>query len=166
MRRQLATLVGAALVLGALTAPAGVAEPVKKKKIKGSYSATLLPFPKLAAMDPTGGLPPGCLAGVQDVHWAAEPFEAPAAGRLVASMEGFTGDWDLYFLDEQGQAIFRGHEGDQILGGAPPEERLEMDLTKGQVVSIAICNWLGAPQASVSWEFTYVARKGGGHKHR
>lgn len=165
MRKQLAILLAAALTLGVMGLPAVAAKP-KKKKIEGSYSATLLPFPKLAAMDPTGGLPPGCLAGVEGVHWAAEPFEAPAAGHLKASMEGFTGDWDLYFLDEQGQAIFRGHEGDQILGGAPAVEGLEMDLAKGQVVSIAICNWLGAPQASVSWEFTYVVRaKKGGHKH-
>ena len=56
--------------------------------------------------------------------------------------------------------------GDQILGGALPLEEIELDLAKGQVVSIAICNWLGAFQASVSWEFTYVVRgKKGGHRH-
>ena len=70
---------------------------------KGSFSAQLLPFPKLAAVgDPVGLTQPGCLAGQEDVHWAAEPFSAPKKGTLSATTEGFTGDFDLYILDEAG----------------------------------------------------------------
>jgi hypothetical protein len=126
---------------------------------KGTFSAQLLPFPKLAAWgDPAGITQPGCLAGQEDVNWAAEPFTAPKKGTLSATSEGFTGDFDLYILDEAGVALIKS-ENDQIQGQAAPEEAVSMPLAKGQAVQIAVCNWLGAPDVTVDWSFKAAKKK-------
>ena len=151
MKKTLVTLI--ALALAATGAMAHAAPK------KGSFSAQLLPFPKLAAVgDPVGLTQPGCLAGEQDVNWAAEPFTAPKNGTLGATTEGFTGDFDLYILDEAGLALIKS-ENNQILDQAPPEESVSMVLTKGQAVQIAVCNWLGAPDVTVDWSFKAAKKK-------
>lgn len=122
---------------------------------EGSFSAQLLPFPKLAAWgDPLGLTKPGCLSGQQDVHWYAEEFVAKTKGTLEAETSGFTGDFDLYILDDAGMPLIRS-ENDQIQGQAAPEEAVTMGLAKKQTVQIAVCNWLGAPtEVTVNWTFT------------
>ena len=126
---------------------------------KGSFSAQLVPFPKLAAVgDPVGLTQPGCLAGQEDVHWAAEAFSAPKKGTLSATTTGFTGDFDLYILDEAGVPLIRS-ENNQILDQAAPEESVSMPLAKGQAVQIAVCNWLGAPDVTVDYEFKAAKKK-------
>jgi hypothetical protein len=151
MRKSLATLIAVGLVLASLAAPALAG----KKKISDSFSAQLFPFPKLAAWgDPAGLTQPGCLSGQKDVHYMTVDFTAPAAGTLTASMAGFTGDWDLYLTDADGIPLIRS-ENDQIQGSAAPEEDVYMDLKPKQTVGISPCNWLGAPDAEVTYTFVY-----------
>ena len=127
---------------------------------KGSFSAQLLPFPKLAAWgDPLGISEPGCLAGEQDVHWHAESFTAKSKGTIEAETSGFTGDFDLYLLDDEGTALIRS-ENNQILDQAAAEEAVSMALKPKQTVQIAVCNWLGAPtEVTVNWTFTPAKKK-------
>lgn len=131
---------------------AAFAKPVPQE---GSFSAQLVPFPKLAAWgDPAGLTQPGCLSGQQDVHWHAEEFVASTKGTLEATTSGFTGDYDLYVLDASGTALVRS-ENEQIQSQAPAEEAVTMPLAKKQTVQIAVCNWLGAPtEVTVNWTFT------------
>ncbi|MDQ3981495.1 MAG: PPC domain-containing protein [Actinomycetota bacterium] len=126
---------------------------------EGSFSAQLLPFPKLAAWgDPLGITQPGCLAGQEGVNWVAEEFTAPSKGTLVAETSGFTGDFDLYILDDAGTALIRS-ENNQIIDQAPAEESVTMPLKPKQTVSMAVCNWLGAPDVTVTWTFTAAKKR-------
>lgn len=126
---------------------------------EGSFSAQLAPFPKLAAWgDPLGLTQPGCLAGQQGVHWQAEEFVATSKGTLEATTSGFTGDFDLYLLDDAGMALIRS-ENNQILDQAPAEEAVSMALKPKQTVQMAVCNWLGAPDVTVDWTFTPAKKK-------
>ena len=143
-------------VLGLILAlPGGPAMAGKKaKKVSDSFSAQLAPVPKLAAWgDPAGLTKPGCTAGQEGVHWAAHEFTAPGKGTLTASMNGFVGDHDLYLFD--GDTALIASEGAQYDGSAPAEEEVSFPLTKGQVVTIVACNWLGGPDVLVNYECTF-----------
>lgn len=154
MRKIIVLVVALSLVLTA----SGMAQAGKKKKapkpVSGSFSADLLPFPKLAAVgDEVGIEEPGCLAGQEGVNWYAEPFEVPFHGELEMSASGFTGDHDLYLLDADGTILHRS-ENDQILGQAPMEESLSFPLKKKASVSMVVCNWLAVPGITVDWTFS------------
>jgi hypothetical protein len=144
-----------ALLLAAVAALLPVSQAAARPAPQeGSFSAQLLPFPKLAAWgDPLGITEPGCLAGEEDVNWAAKEFTAKSKGTLVAETSGFTGDFDLYILDDTGTALIKS-ENNQILDQAPAEESVTMPLKPKQTVSMAVCNWLGAPDVTVTWTFT------------
>ena len=115
----------------------------------GSFAATALPFPNYSSHTETAE--PGCLAGVDGVHNVSEPFTAPGKGVLKATMSGFTGDWDLYLTDDSGAPLL-GSAQDQTAGAAA-EESVELALKPKQTVNITPCNWAGAPEAEVHWEF-------------
>ena len=143
-------------VLGMILAlPGGPALAGKKaKKVSDSFSAQLAPFPKLANWGDVVGLTkPGCTAGQEGVHWVAQEFTSPGKGTLRAYMEGFVGDHDLYLFD--GETAVVSSEGAQYDGSAPAEEEVAMPLTKGQVVTIVACNWLGGPDVLVNFEGTF-----------
>ncbi len=150
MRKTMTSLLVGLLVAGVFATTA------QAKPVGGSYDETLLPFPKLAAWgDPVGIAEPSCLAGQSGVNWDAHDFTAPANGTLMASMKGFTGDWDLFILNAAGDRVhpLAMSENDQGTGGAAAEEAVELVLKKGTKVQIAPCNWAGAPQATVSYMF-------------
>lgn len=157
MRRTVTLSVVAALLFaGSFAGPAEAGK--KKKSVSGSFTATLAPFPKLAAWgDPAGLTRPGCSSGQQDVHWVAHEFKPPFSGSLHYYSEGFTGDWDIYVFDGD-FAIAKGEEAQVNTGDptapAPPEEEIGIDLKKGQVVTLVLCNWLGTPEASAAFHFT------------
>jgi hypothetical protein len=150
MRKFIAVLVALGVIAALVAAPALAG---KKKHIMDSFDATLLPFPKLAAAgDPAGVTQPGCLAGQKDVNYMTVEFTAPYSGKLSATTVGFTGDWDLYITDADGKPLMKS-ENDQIQGGAAAEEEVEWTLKAKETVGISVCNWLGAPQATVDYMF-------------
>ncbi|MFN2594758.1 MAG: hypothetical protein ABR579_07715 [Actinomycetota bacterium] len=156
MRKTITSVLVGLLVAGAMATAA------QAKPVGGSYDETLAPFPKLAAWgDPAGITQPSCLAGQSGVNWNAHDFTAPGNGTLMASMKGFTGDWDLFILNDQGDrdAPLAMSENDQTEGGAAPEEEVKLALKKGQKVQIAPCNWAGAPQATVNYMFMPAKKK-------
>ncbi len=153
--RKLALLVVAGLVVGSIAAPAAAGG---KKPVHGSFQATALPFPKLAAWgDPLGMTDRGCLAGFEGVHKVSHPFKAPYTGTLNATMAGFTGDWDLFITDADGKEIV-GSLNDQT-AGAPAEEAVTYPLKAKQQVNITACNWLGTPEAEVEYHFAPTKKK-------
>lgn len=153
MRRSVAVLLVLA-VIASLGAPALAGG--KKKKISGSFGASLLPFPKLAAAgDAVGITKPGCSAGEENVHWVGKEFTAPAAGTLEMHMEGFTGDHDEYVFDGD-LVLARGDQEQVGQGMAPPEEAITVALKAKQKVLLVACNWLGQPDVSAHYEFTFT----------
>jgi hypothetical protein len=150
MMRRIASVFLVAGLVVALAVPA-----VAGKKISDSFSATLLPFPKLAAVgDPAGMTKPGCTAGQQDVNWVAHDFTAPATGTLTMRSEGFQGDHDIYvFADDLILARSEHAQVGQEL--APPEEELTVALKKKQTVQLVACNWFGQPDVLVNYEFVF-----------
>jgi len=148
--RKLALVLAAGMVLGALSAPAVAGG---KKPVHGSFQATALPFPKLTTWgDPIGLTARSCLAGVEGVHKVSHAFAAPYTGTLKATMEGFTGDWDLFITDADGKELI-GSYNDQILGDMTVGEEVTYPLKAKQQVNIVACNWLGAPQAEAHYLF-------------
>lgn len=151
MRKLLCLLAVTGLVVAMTGGHALAGKKKKATKVSDSFSAQLAPFPKLAAWgDPVGLTRPGCTAGEEGVHWVAHEFTSPGKGILRASMEGFTGDHDLYLFD--GETALVRSEGAQYDGSAPAEEEVSLLLTKDQVVTIVACNWLGGPDVVVDYE--------------
>jgi hypothetical protein len=156
MRKSITSVLIGVMVAAALSTAA------QAKPVGGSYDETLAPFPKLAAWgDPAGLAEPSCLAGQAGVNYDAHDFAAPANGTLMASMKGFTGDWDLFILNDTGDRVhpLALSENDQIQGGAAAEEEVTLPLKKGQKVQITPCNWAGAPQATVTYMFMPAKKK-------
>lgn len=123
MRKLIAILASFALIAGLLAAPAAAQGKKKKReKVHESFVAQALPLVNLQA---TGTERRSCFAGVENVHWVGVEFESPGKGDLRLYMEGFTGDWDLAVVLEDGTIVYA--LGDQI-GGAPPEEEIVMAL--------------------------------------
>ena len=147
-------IAGVALVMGLIVALA-VPAAAGRGKISDSFGATLLPFPKLAAVgDPAGLTRPGCTSGQQDIHWTAHEFTAPAAGTLTMRSEGFQGDHDIYvFADDLVLARSENAQVGQEL--APAEEELTVGLKAKQAVQLVACNWFGQPDVLVDYEFVF-----------
>lgn len=146
----------AAVAAGTLVLSMGsVASAGKPKKVHGSFGATLLPFPKLAAWgDPLGLTDPGCAAGQENIHWVAEEFKSPGKGTLRVYMEGFTGDHDLYAVIDD---VYVKSENAQVGSAdpAPAEEEINLPLKKGQKVTLIACNWLGEFEVEAHYEGTF-----------
>ncbi|HYI46710.1 MAG TPA: hypothetical protein VE174_14725 [Actinomycetota bacterium] len=153
MRRSVALFMVLAVV-ASLGAPAVAGG--KKKKISGSFGASLAPFPKLAAAgDAVGLTKPGCTAGEENVHWVGHEFTPPAKGTLKLSMEGFTGDHDEYvFVGDL--LLARGDQEQVGQGMAPPNEDITVSLKAKQTVLLVACNWLGQPDVEAHYEFTFT----------
>ena len=154
MKKLIAVLAAGLLVLSM----ASVASAAKPKKVHDSFGATLLPFPKLANWgDLIGLVPPGCVAGQENVNWVAQEFTAPGKGNLRVYMEGFTGDHDLYVEIDEG--VYLKSENGQVPVAttdiAPPEEEITVALTKGQTITMIACNWLGQPEVTAHYEGTF-----------
>jgi hypothetical protein len=150
MRKTLVMLIACVAVAGTVL-PAGAFG----RKVHGTFSATAAPLANYSSYTATEK--PGCLAGVEDVHWVATPYKAPANGKLSAVLEGFTGDWDLYITDAKGNPLIRS-EAEQLGtsgGGAPAKESVALKLRKGKTVNIVACNWLGEPQVEGHYIFAY-----------
>ncbi len=150
MRRTIIVILSGCLLFGLLAGPAAAGK--KKKKVSDSFSATLAPFPKQAAWgEPIGLTKPGCSSGQQDIHWASMEFKPPFDGKLDYHSEGFVGDWDIYVFDKD--LPIGKSEQEQIVGQAPAEESILIDLKKGQAVTLVLCNWLGGREATASFDF-------------
>lgn len=145
LRAPLAVVLAVSLLLAA------PAEGAKRKKepVRGSFAVRALPYPAASNASGTIEKQP-CVHGVY-LGTSGLDFRAPYRGVLTARSEGFVGDWDLFLL--RGTRIEVGSIGDQLAGGAPAEEAVFIVLDRKEIVTIQPCNWLGAPEAEVTYEF-------------
>ncbi|MGH2756116.1 MAG: cupredoxin domain-containing protein, partial [Actinomycetota bacterium] len=117
----------------------------------GSFVARALPFPAMQAdvYYPGKG---SCLDGIDGIHKVSEPFHALAPGTLSVSLEGLSGDWDIYVLGTDGGPI-GASEAAQLLDGAEGEERVTVAVKRHQRVQMVACNWLGEAEVTVQFDF-------------
>ena len=151
MRKLIAVLIGSALV----ASMASSAIAAKPKKVHETFGATLAPWPKDERWQDTGQfMQPGCYSGQEGLNWVAQEFTAPGKGNLRFWMEGFTGDHDIYlYLSD---AVFlRGDQAQVGTAMAPPNEEINVELKKGQTVTLIACNWAGAPEVEAHYEGTF-----------
>ena len=142
----------AALVLLGLSVGASTSLAAPKKPIKKSYDVQAVPFP--LHMGERNGVW-GCLAGEEGVHKVSHKFKAPWSGRLTATVDDFTGDWDIYLMDNRGSILGGANQGISQLAVSEPDT-YKADLFSGQEVYIVACNYVGGPTATVSYEFEYA----------
>lgn len=84
-------------------------------------------------------------------------FKAPAAGKLKIELTGFTGDWDLLFLDSKGSELATGGASDLGTPQTPAKESMTAKIKKkGATYEIVACNWAGGPTGTVKYTFTFA----------
>ena len=151
MRRPAFATITAGLAAATLATAVGAsAAPAVKPKthvMKGSYDLTLLPDPTVEATDVTGTNCANINPQSADLH----PLNLPAKGLLHVVLDspdpsGAALDWDLYLLDAQGNEL--GESTD-----ASSHEEI-ITPAKGRV-TIKACNLMGAPTATVTYNYTY-----------
>jgi len=77
-----------------------------------------------------------CLSGEEGVSKESHPFQLAAAGQLTVEMSQFSGDWDLYLLNDNGDAI------DSSTGPATDTtETVVARLNENNPVTIVACNY-------------------------
>ncbi|MCU1674699.1 MAG: hypothetical protein JWN77_2812 [Frankiales bacterium] len=148
MSRRLALTALPLLAVAMTVVPAHAAKP---KVVKGSYDVTKPPNPTLEA---TGVAADGCDSSPIPTGTDDHAFKVPAAGTLAITLDskdpsgaGRT-DWDLYVLDAERNIINSSH------GETSHEETIDK-FKKAQPITIQVCNLAGAPDATVSYVFTY-----------
>ncbi len=135
----LAALVGVA-VLVAPPAEAGK----KKRKVEGSFDVQAIPYPVTSAINEVG-----CAGGTEGMHKGSANLKAPFDGFLTVEVTGFQGDWDVHIQEASGWTLASGTS-DNLTENVGVE-RAEVLLDKGDKVVIVACNWLGSPNAHVSY---------------
>jgi hypothetical protein len=149
--RTAASFAVAAVALASAVAPASAAVR-RPKPITGSYSLTLAPDP-----DATEAV--GCegKARQQGVNVDTRAIKVAGPGTLVVKVTGFSGDWDTAVASGSGSRVAEGG-GTSTGDGAPATaavETLKYKNKKAQTLNLIVCNFLGSPNATVSYTFTY-----------
>ena len=146
MRKGLALLVLAALMVSVVALPAAAAKK-KKKTVTEAWQVTAAPFP--GAEDHTD---PATECGTQDVNYAIHSFTAHGRGTLETSISDFQGEWDLYVTDSNGNLL-----GSSVQFMAGSEERVKVRLAPHTEVNIYACNFAGGPTAAGNLTYTSKA---------
>jgi hypothetical protein len=144
------TVAPIALAVLVAVGPAAHAAP-KKKPLTKTYSLTLAPAPDASTTTSCSSA-----ALKEGVNMATEPIKVTGPGKLSVKITGFTGDWDMAVLSSSGFALTEG-------GGTstpntdtnPGEETLKYKSKKAQALSLRVCNFLGTPQVTVTYTYTY-----------
>jgi hypothetical protein len=125
----------------------------KKKPITKKWTATAAtPDPSNASPDSPYTVCPQVVPG----SYHAETFKAPAAGKLIVSITGFQGDWDLLVVDEKKREVGSSGNGGYGTPASPSTEKITLKVKKAGTFSIVSCNWAGTPMAEGTYTFTYA----------
>ncbi|MCA1822989.1 MAG: hypothetical protein ABR520_12625 [Mycobacteriales bacterium] len=146
MNRRRTTVALSALMLGSLAVHPALAKPKPKPKpITGSFTFTD-PTP-----DPTGNANSGNEQHCDGLLPKEKPYslKIPAKGSLEVITE-VTGDWSLQILAPDGEIL----AGDDV--NPPASESAFVKIKKAGTYGIFPCNMTGAPDAKVTYTFTYA----------
>ena len=145
-----ARLLATAVVAGAVVVAAAPAD-AKPKVITQTYDVTEpVPFPMTTDVPGQDG----CWNGQEGMSKNTRTLTFPADGVLKAEVH-YSGDWDLYVFDSKG-AKAAAAENDETGNTGPAVEKFTFKKAKkGQKYTLVACNWLGLPNATVTYTFTY-----------
>ena len=146
IRRMTAVAAIGVLAAGA-TVPA-LAAPPKKKPITKTYDLQLAPV----WSDPQAACSDERLEGIS-IH--TETIKPTGPGILSVKVNGHTGDWDIAVKDSADDEIAKGSGNDTPHTG-PGEETAVVKFKKGQEIRIAVCNFLGTPEATATFTYKYT----------
>ena len=156
MRKALSLSAVAVLAAGAF-APA-VAAPPKPKPITESYSVTGAPIP----LPLVGGTPveesSSCMnSEFEGVSTTTKTIKTLGAGTLTVDVTGFTGDWDITIMNDKREsvAVGAGTATPTALTTPGAAEKAVVKFKKASTILIAVCNFLGSPQANVKYTYVY-----------
>lgn len=134
----------------AVTAVPASAAP---KTMKETYAVSApVPFPVMEDQPPTMY---GCIDGEEGMSKNTHPITLPAAGGQLKVDVKYTGDWDLYVLDEKGSIVAAAETTETGNTGPGVEKVTWKKGKKGQKLQIVVCNWMGLADATVSYAYTY-----------
>ena len=150
MRVRTAAVISLAVLAAASSADA--APKKKPKPITKNYTVQAVPYPKADA-ETSCEEPPE-----QAVNHTTISVTGP--GKLVVTVSGFTGDWDVaVFNDKTGSLLGEGSgvNADDV----PPHtggksEVLKYTSKKAQKLRVDVCNFAGSPTANVKLVYTYL----------
>ncbi len=146
-RRTLVPVAVLGVLAGALALPSDAAPP---KPITKEYTVTLAPFPNAEWSNACQEKSP-----IPSDH--EEPFKAPAPGLLKVQISGFIGDFDGAIVDGKGKYL-AASDNAAATGGTSPNavEGISYKIKKAGDFKIRVCNFLGTPQATVKYTFTFA----------
>jgi hypothetical protein len=154
-RRQVLNMLTVATVVAGVGTSTLASAATKHKVVKGSYTVTALPDPTIDVTDQSQ-VGKHCM-NIDPTSADNHAFAVPAAGTLDVVLDspspargpqGLGSDWDLYLLDSSGHILTSSTT------PSSHEETIQ-PFTKKQGITIRSCNLLGAPNATVTWTFTY-----------
>jgi hypothetical protein len=149
MKRVLVLGLAATAVVGSQAGALGAA---KKKPITKKWTTTA------PTADPTNASPQtpySVCPQVVPLSYGIETFKAPAPGKLVVSITGFQGDWDLLVMDGKKREVGASGNGGYGTPATPSTEKLTLKIKKAGTYSIVSCNWAGSPISNGTYTFTY-----------
>lgn len=156
MRKALA-LTAVAVVAAGSVAPALAAPPKKPKPITQSYAVTGAPIPLPLTGSTPVEEPSSCMnPEFEGLSTTTKTIKTTGAGTLTVDVTGFSGDWDITIMNDKREMVAAG------AGTATPTalttpgaaEKAVVKYKKASTILIAVCNFLGGPNANV--KFTYV----------
>ncbi len=155
--RSVTALTLAGVIVGASVAGPALAAPKKKPKpITKTYEASAFPpdpTPILGANNPANPNGANCNGTVPQAQHLT-PFKVPAAGTIEIWLTGFQGDWALGLRNKAGKNLA---DSDQDITEAPDRpEHIKFKIKSPTTVTIAACNFLGGPTATVKYVFTFA----------
>lgn len=148
--RSAAPLALAAIVAAGSLAPAAAAP--KKKPLKKTYALTLAPSPDASESTACSGE-----TRTADVNTDFEDIKVTGPGLLSVKVTGFSGDWDMSVWNKAGAQLTEGGgtTTPETFTNTAPTETLKYKSKKAQTLTLRVCNFLGSPNASVSYTYTY-----------
>jgi hypothetical protein len=116
-----------------------------------TYEVTApVPFPVTNATPPLDG----CWNGQETLTKNTRPLSFKVAGTLSAQVDYF-GDWDLLLFDSKGAKAAAAETTDAGTPATANKEKLVFKKMKpGAEYTLVVCNWLGQPDATVTYTFT------------
>lgn len=148
--RSAAPLAIAAIVAAGSLAPATAAP--KKKPIKKTYTLQLAPSPDATEATACSGD-----TRTADVNTNFHTIKVTGPGLLTAKVTGFSGDWDMSVYNTAGAMLTEGAgtTTPETFTNTAPVETMKYKSKKAQTLILRVCNFLGTPNATVSYTYVY-----------
>lgn len=166
VRTALPVALSLVVCAGAL-APALAAPKAKPKPITETYAMQLAPIPlPLVGVEGVDGTNSCADPAFEGISTLTKTIKTTGAGTLVVDVTGFAGDWDITVTNDKGSVLgigagtTTGGEAPVVGGGngsigTDNVEKLELKVKKASTLNIAVCNFLGGPDATGKYTFTY-----------